>query len=241
MHIAEIWRYPVKSMAGESLPQASLALSGIDGDRIVQIYGEDDRILTARRHPDLLRHHAMLDSTGEPRVDGRRWTDPTVLADVRRVAGPQARLVRDHDPDARFDILPLLVATDGAITAFGRDRRRLRPNLVIGGVRGLDEREWPGKRLRIGDVLIHIESLRGRCVVTTIDPDSLARDPDVLRDIVRRFGGRLALNAAVVRGGTVRVGQKVTLVEPDAVNADVTPAAREHLKDRSDTLERRST
>jgi MOSC domain-containing protein YiiM len=48
-------------------------------------------------------------------------------------------------------------------------------------------------------------------VVTTIDPDSLAGDPDVLRDIVRRFGGKLALNAAVLRGGTIRTGDKVEL------------------------------
>jgi hypothetical protein len=48
--------------------------------------------------------------------------------------------------------------------------------------------------------------------MTTVDPDTLARDPDVLRDIGRRFGGRLALNADVVRGGTIAVGDVVTLV-----------------------------
>jgi hypothetical protein len=33
------------------------------------------------------------------------------------------------------DVLPLLVATDGAIKAFGYDGRRLRPNLVIAASR----------------------------------------------------------------------------------------------------------
>jgi hypothetical protein len=42
--------------------------------------------------------------------------------------------------------------------------------------------------------------------MTTVDPDTLERDPKVLRDIVNRFGGRLALDADVVRGGTVRLG-----------------------------------
>jgi hypothetical protein len=42
--------------------------------------------------------------------------------------------------------------------------------------------------------------------MTTVDPDTLERDPDVLRDIGRRFGGRLALNADVARGGTIRTG-----------------------------------
>jgi uncharacterized protein len=48
--------------------------------------------------------------------------------------------------------------------------------------------------------------------MTAVDPDTLDRDPEILRDIGRRFGGRLALNAAVKRGGTIRVGDAVRLV-----------------------------
>jgi hypothetical protein len=50
--------------------------------------------------------------------------------------------------------------------------------------------------------------------MTTVDPDTLARDPEVLRDIGRRFGGRLALNAWVLREGVIREGDNVTLVRP---------------------------
>jgi uncharacterized protein YcbX len=48
------------------------------------------------------------------------------------------------------------VATDGAIQALGVDGWRLRPNIVVGGVDGLAEREWPGRRLRIGEVVIAV-------------------------------------------------------------------------------------
>ena len=51
--------------------------------------------------------------------------------------------------------------------------------------------------------------------MTTIDPDTLERDPEVLKDIGRRFGGRLALDADVARGGTVRMGDDVVLDRPD--------------------------
>ncbi|MBC7841575.1 MAG: MOSC domain-containing protein [Gemmatimonadaceae bacterium] len=61
-------------------------------------------------------------------------------------------------------------------------------------------------------VVIGLDSLRARCPITTVDPDTIARDPEVLRDIGRRFGGRIALNARVVRPGFVRVGDAVTLV-----------------------------
>lgn len=211
MHVKEIWRYPVKSMGGEMLATASLSPLGIAGDREVLVVNPPGRVVTARSHPALLGHKGSTGPDGVPLVDGRTWTDASVLSDVRAIAGPAATLIHDTT-EHRFDVLPLLVATDGAITAFGRDGRRLRPNIVIGGVEGLAEREWPGRKLRIGRVLIDVDSLRGRCVMTTYDPDTLARDASVLKDIVKRFGGELALNCAVERGGTIEVGQPVELV-----------------------------
>ena len=85
---------------------------------------------------------------------------------------------------------------------------------MIGGVDGLFERAWEGRRIRVGDeVEIHLDSLRGRCIMTTFDPDDpAAQDVEVLLDIRRRFAGTLALNAAVTRPGAVRVGDPVTLV-----------------------------
>jgi uncharacterized protein YcbX len=211
MYVAELWRYPVKSMAGELLQSANLTTSGIDGDRIIQVQDARGHTVTSRTFPDLLGFHATLDERGNPLVNGRPWREKSVLEEARSIVGPGARLVKDDSLD-RFDILPLLVATDGAIAAFGRDRRRLRPNIVVGGVDGLDERTWQGKRLTVGDVVIGIHDLRGRCIMTTFDPDTLEHDPTVLRDIVKRFGGKLALNCEVLAGGAIEVGQEVKLV-----------------------------
>lgn len=215
MYVAEIWRYPVKSMAGEALDQAVVGPLGLEGDRVVHVEDARRRLVTARTHPDLLGHKGCLGSAREPLVDGRPWTEPGVLADIERIVGPGARLVRDESAD-RFDVLPLLVATDGAIKAFRYDGRRLRPNIVIGGVEGLEERAWPGRRLRINEVVIGLEDLRGRCVMTTFDPDTLEQDRRVLTSIVKRFGGTLALNAAVLRGGLVRRGDAVELMATEA-------------------------
>ena len=211
VHVSEIWRYPVKSMAGERLGEIEVGSLGMTGDRVVHVETAQGRVITARTHPRLLGHRARLDAHGEPLVDGRPWTDRQVVAAVREIVGEGARLVRDESL-ARFDILPLLVATDGAITAFGYDGRRLRPNLVIGRVAGLEERTWPGRHLRIGNVMIALADLRDRCVMTTIDPDTLHQDHRILRRIVERFEGMLALNASVVRGGIIREGDPVDLV-----------------------------
>ena len=212
MRIAELWRYPVKSMRGERLGRALVTPDGVAGDRVVHVVDADDRIVTARTHPRLLGLHGTLDADGEPRIDGAPWTSPEAAAAVRATVGEGAQLVRWDGPD-RFDVLPLLVATDGAIAALGVDSRRLRPNIVISGVDGLAERGWPGRRLRAGDVLIDLVKLRGRCVMTTYDPDTQIQDLAVLRTIARDFGGRMALDSSVIEGGSLAVGDTVTLVE----------------------------
>src|SRR5207302_6729527 len=138
------------------------------------------RVITSRSHPRFLGHKGSLDTHGAIMVDSRPWDTPEVAADVVEIAGPGAKLVR-YDGAERFDVLPLLVATDGAITAFGHDHRRLRPNLVIGGVEGLSEREWPGACLRIGKVLVGVQDLRLRCIMTSYDPDTLVQDKEITR------------------------------------------------------------
>jgi len=202
--IAELWRYPVKSIAGELLQVADVRETGIVGDRVVQVVSAAGRTVTSRTKPKLLGYHATLGADGEPLVDGKPWRE----IDVRDAAGSDAWLVR-YDGVERFDILLLLVATDGAIAAFGYDRRRLRPNIVIGGVDGLDERLWEGKTLRAGEVIIVIKYLRERCIMTTFDPDTLGQDVEVLRKIRRKFGGLLALNCSVVKAGKLTVGDVI--------------------------------
>jgi len=209
LYVSQLWRYPVKSLAGESLTTVGIGRDGIPGDRVVRVRGPEG-LRTSRRQYQLLGLRGTLDPGGRPYINGHAWNSPEALALVKGAAGLDAWIEGWQGLD-RFDILPLLVATDGAVAAFGRDIRRLRPNIVIAGVEGLAERDWAGMRLRIGDAVVRLDSLRARCQMTTIDPDTLAVDPRVLRDIVRRFDGKLALNAEVERPGTIKVGDPVSL------------------------------
>src|SRR5579864_2372009 len=211
MYVRELWRYPVKSMAGERIPQAELTGSGFQVDRGVLVVGPDGRVITSRTHHRLLGLKATLGEDGEPLVSGHHWNSPEALGLVKQAAGTGAVLVV-YEGGERFDVLPLLVATDGAIAHMAFDGRRLRPNIVIGGVEGLEERKWPGRRLRIGGALIHAAQLRGRCVMTTYDPDTLQQDRRVLKRIVDELGGTMALDCAVVEEGLVREGDPVTLL-----------------------------
>jgi uncharacterized protein len=211
MKVAEIWRYPVKTMAGKKLERVRIGSLGLEGDRVVHVEDARGQTITSRSHPRFLGHKGTLGLDGEPLVDGRPWKGPEVAAEVVDIGGPGAKLVR-YDGAERFDVLPLLVATDGAIAAFGHDGRRLRPNIVVGGVEGLAEREWPGGCLRVGKVLIGVQDLRSRCIMTAYDPDTQVRDKNITRDIYRRFAGKLALNCFVIVGGDISVGDAVELM-----------------------------
>ena len=202
MFIKELWRYPVKSMAGERVTQIQVGELGFADDRKVLVRAGNGRVLTSRTHHQLLGLKGTLGADGQPQI--------SALTLVRKAVGADAELFYYDGPE-RFDVLPLLVATDGAISYMGFDSRRLRPNIIVGGVEGLQERQWPGHRLRIGEAVIRAAQLRGRCVMTTYDPDTLKQDRGVLRSIARKLGGVMALDSAVVSGGLIREGDLVTL------------------------------
>ena len=228
--LAQLWRYPVKSLRGEALQVARLTPDGVAGDRVVHVAGPRGP-LTGRTRHGLLTIAATTGPDGTPLVAGHPWDSAQALAIVRHHAGQTAQLVADQTPE-RFDILNLLVATDGAVERFGHDVRRLRPNLVLSGVPADLEPDLPGQALAIGDALIGVHSVRQRCVVTSIDPDTGDQDLDVFRRIRDVFGGQLALNCWVIRPGDVHVGDPVSIVaarhEPARIGGWIVGAAYPH-------------
>jgi hypothetical protein len=60
--------------------------------------------------------------------------------------------------------------------------------------------------------MIDVDHLCERCVMTTIDPDTLELDPDVLRRINRDYDELFALNCNVAQPGRISVGDEVRLV-----------------------------
>jgi uncharacterized protein YcbX len=214
MHVAELWRFPVKSLRGESLAEAEITAEGIAGDRLVHARRSSGRVFTARTHSKLLGLQGALGADGAPTIDGARWDDPAALAAVRAVTEPDAELVYyDGTGPERFDVLPISVATDGGVAAVGVDGRRFRANVYLDGVEGLAEREWVGFELRLGEAVVGVRQVRGRCVMTTFDPDSLEQDITVLQKIYFELGGVTALDCYVVRPGRVRVGDEAEVLD----------------------------
>lgn len=107
--VAEIWRYPVKSMGGERLARSAIALRGLHADRMWAVRDvELDTFTTARRWPVLLQCSARFvedpaDRSAEPGdvlevsitfPDGRETSssDPAVHDRLSELIGKPARL-----------------------------------------------------------------------------------------------------------------------------------------------------
>lgn len=132
---------------------------------------------------------------------------------MRAVTVPGAELIRyEGAGPQRFDVLPISLATDGGVAAVGVDRRRFRPNILLEGVEGLTEREWPGFAVRLGGAVVGVQKVRSRCVMTTFDPDSLEQDVSVLRRIVEELDGDTALDCFVIEPGRIAIGDEAELL-----------------------------
>ena len=213
MHVSEIWRYPIKSLKGERLQETEITNLGIPGDRqIAVIRTVNGRFLTSRSKPKLLGLQGSVNADGVPTINGHLWNTSEALQLVREAAGEPVTLAQIPAPQA-FDVLPLLVATDGAARYLNIDHRRLRPNILLADVPELEERNWPRHIIAIGDARIHAEKLRGRCVMTTFDPDTQVQDPSVLLRIVRELDGSTALDSSVITPGRIRVGDQAQIIE----------------------------
>src|SRR6267143_959480 len=87
------------------------------------------------------------------------------------------------------------------------DKRRFRANvyLDLGTGSGFSENEFVGRKLRIGSqVVVSILDRDPRCQMITLDPDTTAADPEVLRRVARGHDGTAGVYGAVLAEGTIR-------------------------------------
>jgi uncharacterized protein len=232
MRVAELWRFPVKSLQGERLDAAEAGPEGLAGDRRWALFDASSGMgLTARRVPDLLFASARLTPDGGVEVvlpDGTVTTDDAVLSAwigrpvTLRAAGDVPGDRRYENPsDVRDDGEYAWDAFDGARGAFHDsnrtrvslvstttlgtwDRRRFRSNVVLAGA---GEDALVGRRVRVGAAELDVVQPVPRCVmVTRPQPGGIDRDTGVLKTIHRERGGDLAIAALVLEPGTVRTG-----------------------------------
>ncbi len=235
MRVAQVWRFPVKSLQGEQLDAAEVRPDGIEGDRRYAIFDAATGFgLTARRAPELLFASARMQPDGSPEItlpDGSIAVDDAALSAwlgrsvvLRSTADDVTRRYEnpadfEHEETSRWepfdgshggfhDEAGASVSLVTTTTIGGWETRRFRTNLVLDGA---DEEALVGSRATVGGAQLDVGMQILRCVmVTRPQPGGVERDLDVLRTIHREHGGSLAVGATVARSGRVAVGDAVS-------------------------------
>ena len=216
-NVVEIWRYPVKSMAGERLDSASLTEVGLEGDRRwAFVDGTPNRagkLFTNTQDAMLMTHHARLSVDAvevlTPAGQTRRL-DEQFVAELSEAASRPLTL-RDR-AGSNFDDSHVLVVNLATVAAFALeagvdiDRRRFRANLYLDGLEPEEEVRWVGRRIRAGAAVLEVVKRCERCVVITRDPETTIATPELLRVLTQSSETCMGVYCRVVTPGMVVVG-----------------------------------
>lgn len=147
---------------------------------------------------------------------------------VRLVAPADGSTAVDRGPEGAVTMMSSasveLLARVAEVTQV--DPRRFRMNIELSGPEANEEDSWIGRELDIGEARIRVEGHVGRCIVTTMDPETGRVDLPTL-DLLRSYRKgaptteplALGVHCAVVREGTVRAGDRASLVAQHAPSA----------------------
>jgi uncharacterized protein YcbX len=230
-HVEAIFRYPVKSMAGERLEAAKLGWHGLEGDRRLAFRRMEDRSgfpwLSAGKLPDLvlftpqrredgadLPTHIRMPDGDETPVFGEE-----LAAEVGRRYGAPVRMMQLKH--GIFDEASVSVIASDTVCEIARlaglrpDVRRFRPNVVVRSLRPVpfQEDEWVGGVLSFGGEedapAIAVTMPDVRCAMVNLDPDTASPAPEALKAIVRANQNNTGIYGAVTRIGRLAVGQTI--------------------------------
>jgi uncharacterized protein len=234
--VAGLWRWPVKSMAGERVNALRLDGRGAGGDRTHAVTYEhkgERKPLTAREAPRLLAWRAAypfnlgagLDPARPPFAivtapDGHsyRWGDPRLRSRLEDDIGRPVQLLRDVEG---VQDLPrsLLVTTQATLDALSEelggpiDLRRFRPNVHLEiDAAAWAELDWEEAELEFsGGVRLRLLHPCVRCAIPTRHPDTQVKWPGLLRHLAATHDQCFGINARVLTGGRLAAGEEADL------------------------------
>lgn len=144
---------------------------------------------------------------------------------ISRIVGQPVRLVEPMEPGDGNDDAPITLVSLASVARLSTeagvddvDPDRFRMTLDIDGVEAHQEDSWTGRQIGIGSAVLRVGDQVPRCLLTTWNPRSGARDLDTLK-LIRNYRGRsstgipFGMYASVVRPGVVRVGDDIRSID----------------------------
>lgn len=215
--VAEIWRYPVKSMLGEPLDSVELTSRGVAGDRRYAVRDASGKLGSGKTTRRFRHLRGLFDYSARTDGDGTLVRLPegeevpigsAVLdATLSTRYGEELRVAEEEDVP-HLDAGAVHVVTTASLRwleeQLGEEAsaRRFRPNLVVEAA-GAERVEdgWLGATLRVGSCVLRVRQPTERCVMVTFAQPGLREAPAVLETLARRCEARLGVYAEVVAPG----------------------------------------
>jgi uncharacterized protein YcbX len=129
--------------------------------------------------------------------------------------------VSPEDRTGFADGYPILVISEASLQDLNSKldsalpMNRFRPNLVVKGCAPFAEDTW--KRIRIGSMEMALVKPCPRCVVTTIDKETLKRDKEPLKTLSgyrnQNGGAMFGMNVIPLNEGRIEIGMEVEVLE----------------------------
>lgn len=224
--MGSLHRYPVKSMAGETVEVLACDERGGVGDRAWALRTASGRIGSGKRTrrfepvDGLLRLRAHTED-GVPVVtlpSGESFpvSDPGAAAALTDHLGVEVTLARESDVD-HFDDGPVSVLAQASVEALGGElgaevaSARFRPNVLVEGWPAFAEDQLVGRTLRVGGVVLEVTMRSPRCVMVDMESADLPPQTGVLRAAGRANSACLGVIARVVEPGRIQVGDRVVV------------------------------
>lgn len=222
--VAQLRRYPVKSMTGEVVDELTIEPRGCAGDRVWSVR-DAGRIATAKTSSNSfapvrglleLRSRWAGDRVIVTFPDGEevRVDEPEAAAKLTRHFGRPLTFSRETDRP-HFDDGPVSLvgaATVDAVAAeVGSEVEpvRFRPNILFTGEVPFGEDSWLARELEVGDCVLRVTMLSPRCVMVDLGTADLPPLEGLLLATGRINRACTGVIADVVRPGRVRVGDQV--------------------------------
>ncbi len=145
------------------------------------------------------------------------WLKPLNLPDKMRPTGIVSAAERGMTDTDYPSISILSNASLAALSAPAGSTvspLRFRGNFWLDGLAPWQEFDWIGQEIEIGSVRLKVSEPIGRCLATTANPDNGQRDIDTL-DLLKTGWGHtdFGVYAEVIKGGTIRVSDTLTVVK----------------------------
>jgi uncharacterized protein YcbX len=222
--VQEIRRYPVKSMAGESLPTVEVDARGLVGDRWYAVVDGDGKLSSGKHSQRFRRRDAVFDYASRTTDEGvhvsgpgGEWRvgDPALDRALSEAMSDPVRVLAEGVTPHQDDAQVSLVGTASLDwcrehLAVDADRRRIRPNLVVETSEPFVEETWSGP-LTIGGARLTVLRRIERCRMVDIAQEGLPREGRWLKALTETREMSLGIYLDVAGPGTLQVGDEVRL------------------------------